>query len=219
MDNPKISAIVTGGTSEGEESFYLPFLKQAFFHIAADSGLEIYFRLEIKPHIVIGDLDSVSDDAFEWAERNDIPLQSFPEEKDATDTQLAVDAAINMQCDELYILGGIGSRLDHTLANLNLLVHSFEKGVHARLLDPENHIQLLTPGFMVQVQGRPGDLVSILPVGKDLRGLNAQGVHWPLKDDTMRFGGSRGISNYLEEDHASFSLKEGMAFVMQVRER
>lgn len=218
MDISDIAVIVTGGTTPDQDYFYRPFIKQASYNIAADVGLGVYFRLGITPDLLIGDMDSLGDEEFQWAEQNDIPVQTFPEEKDATDTQLALDVAIKMQKSEIFILGGIGSRLDHTLSNLYLLNYASERGVNARLLHPNHHVQLLTPGYMVQVQGRPRDLVSLIPISDILRGVTTTGFHWNLDNASIERGSTIGISNYLEQERGTFSLTQGFAFVMQVRE-
>lgn len=215
---PNIAAIVAGATAPDEDPFYRPFLKQASYKIAADAGLNAYHRLGILPDVLIGDLDSVSEESYRWAEQNNIPVQTFPEQKDATDTQLALDIAIKMQYGEIFILGGMGKRLDHALGNLFLLYHAFQKGVSARLIDPLHHVQLLTAGFVVQIQGRPRDLVSLIPISDVVRGVSMKGFHWNLENTTVERGSTLGISNYLEQEQGSISLTQGFAFVIQSRE-
>ena len=112
----------------------------------------------------MGDCDSMTLQELEWAHENGIPIQRFPIEKDATDMQLALDIAIQRKKIKIAILGGIGGRMDHTLANLFLLLYAHHKGAEVKLIDPWHEISLLVAHRKQRIPTKKKESVSIVPI-------------------------------------------------------
>lgn len=216
MQHPPI--IMTGGSTPQQDSYYRAFLQETSYLITADSGLKVCFRLQIVPNLFIGDADSVAHSELLWAQEQGAIIKKFPPEKDATDTQLALDFLINNRHDTIHILGGIGSRLDHTLANLYLLLYGYEQGATVVLINHNHKIQLLSNKQTLKLTGCPGDLISILPITETLSGLTIEGCRWSMNKGALRRGPAQGVSNYLLAQNGTISLQQGLAFVMQVKE-
>jgi thiamine pyrophosphokinase len=211
--------IVAAGSDACEDIFYLPFIQEASYKIAADAGLRVFSRLHLVPDLLVGDADSLTSAEWKWAKEQAIPIKKFPREKDVTDTQLALDIAIEKGKSDIRILGGIGTRLDHSLANLYLLIYGYEKNTRVSLLNPWHEVYLLSPEFPCKIKGDAGDIVSVLPATHEIHGLTLEGFHWNLTRFSLKQGLSLGISNYLEGQEGMLSLEKGLAFVMKVREK
>ena len=118
----------------------------------------------------------------------------------------------------VYLLGGIGSRLDHTLGNLYLLVYAYEKGVDIQMIHPFHKVVLLSKDWRRTIQKEDGSTVSVLPVSRTISGLTMQGFRWDLEKKTIAQGTTWTISNFLQEKQGMISVEEGMAFVIQEKE-
>ncbi len=173
--------------------------------VCADSGLDRAVRLHLSPDLVVGDMDSVQADYTQFAH------EVFPKSKDQTDTELAVLAALKHGCDRLLILGATGGRLDHTLANLSLLLLPAKKGVPAWIVDDRQRITLTCKG--IRLTEPVGSLLSLLPVGVCC-GVTTTGLLYPLKGETLSFGEGRGVSNVFAEPTAEVFLTSGHLFVV-----
>jgi thiamine pyrophosphokinase len=137
-----------------------------------------------------------------------------PRAKDETDLELALTYAIGQGAEEILILGALGGRLDHTLANLLLLTLPSLKGVTVRIMDGHEEALLVRSGERVMLRGNPGDTVSLLPVGGDANGVTTRGLAWALAGDRLRFGFSRGVSNQMTAQEAEIGVKEGLLWVV-----
>ena len=186
--------------------------------IAADSGLNWAYRLGILPHQMLGDFDSVEPEVLEYYQKLQIPVKVYPTRKDYTDSELALWAALDLADpgDEIWILGGIGSRMDHTLGNIFLLYEPLKKGVHACLLDGLNEIRMLQGGDELRVERRESQqYVSILPFLGSAKGIDLEGTAYPLQDYTLEPGKCIGISNEIDEEQGYIRLKEGYLLVIR----
>ena len=136
--------LVSGG--EIEDAFALQYIKaQSFSHvIAIDSGMEFLYRHGLKPDVIVGDFDSAEASVLEkYRQMPGIEWRKFQPKKDDTDTEIAVLTALEQGAEELHILGALGSRIDHSLANIRLLGFCMEKGVDAYLVDAQNRIRMM----------------------------------------------------------------------------
>ncbi len=139
--------------------------------------------------------------------------------KDESDLELAVGAAIARGAGRLTLLGALGGpRFDHALANAWLLAHPALEGRPAVLLDATTRVRLLDASGSpagADLVGRAGDLVSLFPLGADAAGVTTDGLAWPLRDEPLRFGPSRGLSNVRSGSQARVSLRSGRLLVVE----
>lgn len=176
--------------------------------IAVDGGIRHAARLAVIPHVVIGDFDSITPDDMAYIKRNDITMRRFPSRKDETDLELALQYARDQGFTDIALLGAAGGRLDHSLANLLLLAHAEFRNLHIRLLDGRQTSFLIRES--ASIEGEPGDLVSVVPLGGDAVGVSNEGLEWPLHNDTLPCGSPRGISNVLCGPRAVIRVRRGM---------
>jgi thiamine pyrophosphokinase len=184
--------------------------------IAADSGLEVASALGVPVDLLVGDLDSVDAAAVERAEAAGTTVERHPAEKDATDLELAFDAAVARGARRVVVVDGGGDRLDHLLGNLLLLASSAYTGVAVEAFAGTARVAVARGGDPpVEITGAPGSLVTLLPIGGSARGIVTTALRYPLRDEELAPGTSRGVSNELASDVASVELASGTLLVVQ----
>lgn len=204
--------IFAGGAFQPGKAFYEA-IGSGDMIIAADRGAATALQLGYTPSIVVGDFDSLDTLLLQELSERGSQVRKVAVEKDETDTELAVQLAIEQGATSITLLGALGgARFDHTMANI-LLLACFD-GVSIRIVDGPSTCWLLQgPGSSV-IEGQIGDLVSLLPLTRDAIGVRTTGLYYPLHGETLYFGKPRGVSNVLIEEHAEVSLEEGMLLVV-----
>ena len=144
-------------------------------------------------------------------------FRSHPRDKDASDTELALEAARRAGATSIVLLGGLGGeRLDHEIANLLLLADAALADLDVRAAHGPTTARPIHGGHgSFVLGGAAGDLVSLLPLGGDAIGVSTEGLHWPLERATLAIGRSRGLSNVVDRVPASVSLESGVLLVIQ----
>jgi thiamine pyrophosphokinase len=178
--------------------------------IAADGGARHFLRLGITPHLVIGDFDSLDAGELDSLENLGVKLVRYPSRKDFTDLELAVRHAVEAEANEILILAALGARWDQTLANVLLAASHELRTANIRLVDGSQEIRLLRGGEKLELTGRAGDTVSLIPLGGDVYGVSTEGLEYPLNKEKLFFGSTRGVSNVMNGDSAGVSMQEGM---------
>jgi thiamine pyrophosphokinase len=198
--------VVTGGDEVPPSA--VDDLDAADYVIAADSGLDHAERLGLVPHLVIGDFDSVSQEALE---RFEGPLDRHPADKDATDIELALDAAIARGPDRIVVVGGHGGRLDHFLANAFVLT---TVPANIEVEWRAGHASIDMVRTVRRLHRAIGTKVSLVPIGGDVHGVTTTGLRWPLHDATLTLGTTLGVSNEFAATTAEVSVGDGTLFVI-----
>ena len=183
-------------------------VRRADLIIAADGGASAAVAQGWWPHLVVGDLDSAPPGVLATVEAHGAKLIRHSPRKDETDTELALQAAIEQGAEEIYLLGVTGNRVDHTLANLLLLGRADLAALRVTVLAGRQRILAIRD--QAEISGRPGDLVSLLPIGGDAEGIWTTGLEYPLRGETLPLGIPRGISNVLTEPRATVRLERGV---------
>jgi thiamine pyrophosphokinase len=180
--------------------------------IAADSGAETAMHYGLIPHFIVGDLDSLLLPLEDFRERGCEIIQAAVE-KNETDTELAIEVAIEHGASDITILGGLGGeRFEHTIANILLLADI--ESLPIRIIDGPSICWLLRGPGSTTINGQNGDLLSLLPLTAEASGVRTTNLYYPLYSETLRFGRPRGISNVLTQSQAEVSLAQGMLLVI-----
>lgn len=190
--------------------------------VAADGGARHAARLDLRIDRWVGDGDSIDPKDLEDLRAAGIPVDLVAADKDQSDMELAIDAAVAAGADDLTVLGAFGgARLDHAIANLTLLAHPALGDRPAVLLDGSARVRLVrAPGrdggpVTTRLPGRVGDLVSLIPFGGDATRIRTEGLHYPLRDETLVLGSARGLSNIRRAADAWFVLGDGAVLVIE----
>lgn len=178
--------------------------------IAADGGTDNCISMGIEPNVIIGDLDSMQPEEVSAYQAKGIQVIRYPTRKDETDLELALRYASDKNVDEVVILGGLGARWDMTIANILLLAHPKFAHLSIHLLDGTQELILLKAGRPADIHGDPGNTVSLIPLGGDASGIITHGLEYPLTDEKLQFGATRGISNVLTRENAQIAFTEGL---------
>lgn len=192
---------------------------------AVDKGLEYAEILGIMPDYIIGDFDTVDKILLESYEKQiaegkaHIHLDRHPAKKDATDTELAILKAIEEKADKITLLAASGGRIDHMLANLNLLLLTGKAGIECYLVDEANRVRLLDSSdhtsCIIQKKEQYGTYLSLIPITEFVEGLTITGVMYPLHKKKVYQGNSLTVSNQIVEKEASISLDKGKILIIE----
>lgn len=196
-------------------------LQAADFVIAADRGLEHCLELGIEPDLVVGDFDSVGEDALETARTRGWPIETHPVEKDATDGEIALREALTRGAGMVTVFGALDGedRLDHGFANILLLGLPETEGVQVSLMDEYREARLLRARELVELYGARGDVVSLMPLTEPAAGVTTWGLKYELLGVPLHMGSTRGLSNELVWPHAQIQLADGRLLVLMERQR
>lgn len=177
------------------------------FVICADGAAKYFRRVNRVPDLLMGDLDSIDGDSRKWMEEQGVPLKKFPKRKDHTDTEIALDYSMSKKPDTIEVLGAFGSRMDHTLANIQLLEKFHDSNTTIRLMDDQNELWLLKKH--TRITGRKNENLSILPITQSVKGVTLKGFEYPLENKELHRGHTLGISNIIRAEVAVITFKEG----------
>ena len=187
--------------------------------IAGDRGLEALYKLKIIPNHVVGDFDSVSSEVLEfYKKQTQIIFHTYNAEKDNTDTDIALKLATRLKSSKITILGALGKRMDHAIANIHILKDALEAEIPCQILDEYNRIYLINKETTLEKEKVYGKYVSLIPLTSTVEGLTLIGFKYPLNHYTLPIGTSLGISNEMIEDIAHIEMKKGILIVIESRD-
>lgn len=203
--------IVSGGKPPSKE-LLLKEIKPDTVLIAADSGANCLYDYKILPQLLLGDFDSIDKKVLEYFKKNNCIIDTYPTEKDFTDTEIAVKAAIRMNPSEIVLLGCTGSRVDHLLGNIGMLKICLENHVEAYIKDENNEIRLISASS--SLEGTVGQIFSLQPYCNEIVDLTIEGAKYPLNNYNLKMGQSITISNEFIEPVVLLKFKSGILMII-----
>lgn len=184
--------------------------------LCVDGGIRYIYDMDIRIDAIIGDLDSVDDRFSDFIARNNIPIFKFPVEKNETDTELAIEHLMEEKCDYITIMGAIGSRMDHTLANILLLKRLAKKNIYGQIIDDNNIIVLLN-GYL-EIKRKENYYLSIIPITPSGVLISLKGFYYKVEGGHIEYGSTLGISNKIVDEVGEITIKKGQALIIQARD-
>jgi thiamine pyrophosphokinase len=181
--------------------------------IAADSGLSVATRLGLQVDLIVGDLDSVDPGELAAAESDGIAVDRHPLDKDRTDLAIALDTALRYRPTRVTVLGGHGGRLDHLIANA--LLFAAEAYAEVEIVALMGAARVTVVRHRAELVGRPGELVSLLPVHGPALAVTTTGLRFALDGEELHAGSSRGVSNEFVATSAQVRLDAGVLLAVQ----
>ena len=179
--------------------------------ICADGGAEYAREHNLTPDLVVGDMDSISLETMSWLEQQKVKILKFPRDKDNTDSELAIEQAIEMGSTELIVFGLLGDRVDHMSANMMYLSTVAER---ASLCIIEGDQEIFFVKTSIELKGKKKDEVSLIPLKSECKGISTEGLEYVLTNASLPFGSTRGVSNVMNESKAVVLVKEGVLMVV-----
>ncbi len=217
----KKGLIITGGRLN--LTFAGSFLRQEPMDciVAVDAGAKYVRQLGLTPTAIVGDFDTVDHQILkEYRENPEILWDVHKPEKDETDTELAINTAMKLGCDQLFILGATGGRLDHEWSNLHLLKLCLDNHIEAYLVDSQNKVYLLDSGRTFQKDRVFGKYISFLPLTEKVTGITLTGFKYPLTEKEISIGVQAGlcVSNEIAAEEASLQFREGILVCVESKD-
>lgn len=218
---PSRRAIVVADGRLDEARLRLEAARPGILVVGADGGAGRALEAGVHVHVVVGDLDSLDPAMLRELADSGAEVRRADPDKDESDTELALLVALERGCDAVLVLGALGgARLDHELANLLLLAHPDLDGHDVAIVDGPTTVRRVGtvegPGA-ITLDGRPGDLLTLLPMAGPVDGVTTHGLLYPLATETLVPGPARGLSNELLATTASVTTVRGRLLVIHIR--
>lgn len=209
MNLPTRALVIGSGEDVPIEA---PCISESTLVICADGGVNHAQKWGIIPHIVVGDLDSAEGNVEEWCQSVGAELIRFPVHKDKTDGELAVECALEKDIGHITMVGVWGSRIDHSLANLDLLYKLAEQGVKGEIIT--SAARMMTADGELSLNVKIGDTISLLPLSPKCEGVGTGGLYYPLDDAVLTKGTTLGISNKAVAENINIRCSDGVLLVV-----
>jgi thiamine pyrophosphokinase len=193
-----------------------PFIKEIHESdviIAADGGTQHCKSLSIMPNVIIGDLDSIDSKDLAIYQQAGVKIIQHPSHKDETDLELALLLTVKYEITQVYVIGALGARWDMTIANVLILANPEFSRLSIHLLDGSQELIILRGKSQLNINGKPGAMISLIPISGDVPGITTQGLEYALRNETLSFGATRGVSNVFANDHAELSVTDGILLI------
>jgi thiamine pyrophosphokinase len=211
------AVLVAGGDPSPADAGWLD---DADLVVAVDGGAAWLASIGRRPDALVGDFDSVYPDLVLRLEAGGAAIERHQTAKDSSDCELAVAYASQRGAERIVVLGALGGeRLDHELANVLLLAGPPPPAGHElRIVRGATCLRAVHPGGSLSIEARPGSLVSLLPLAGDAKGVTTIGLRYPLRDEPLPMGSTRGLSNVVATKPASVQLRRGTLLVIETGE-
>lgn len=216
----KKCVIVSGGSID--ESFAMRILEQMKpdYLVGVDGALDFLYRNQVVPTHIVGDFDSVSSEVIaHYKQQSDIPIYEFNPVKDATDTEIAIRLAADLGVKELVILGATGTRLDHVMANIQMLKIALDYHMQTYLWDECNRISLHEREIRLRKSKGFGTYFSLFSFNGNVPDVSIEGAKYPLSHYCMSACESRCVSNEYKDEEVRITFPEGMILLMETRDK
>jgi thiamine pyrophosphokinase len=227
-----MSCIIICSGEIKDYSYYEKLILDVKIIICVDGGAYHARKWGVTPDILLGDFDSINPEDLNYYKEQGVKILRFDSKKDKTDTEIAVDLAIEKHSDtdtekyfeEIIIVGGTGSRLDHTLANIFLLKKMIDNGITGKVVNENNEIRMVKEGDYIFCKSNKIEdsfvlkNLSILSLNKESKSITTNGLCYELDNETLDFGSSRGISNEILMHEAVITVGEGLLLVIKARD-
>ena len=215
-----MKALIVGNGNILKYDRFLKYIEFSDYFICCDGGMKYFFECGIVPDIIIGDLDSAEKRYIDYFKNTNVSFKKFPPEKDFTDMELCLlyvlDLTSELVIDEIFILGGTGTRFDHSLTNAHILKKALDRGILAWIIDENNKICLVDKH--IKLSGHKNDLISLIPFTTEVFGVTTKGLYYSLSEAHMEIGDSIGVSNVMLCEECEIFVQKGILFVILTKD-
>ncbi|MBW1650529.1 MAG: thiamine diphosphokinase [Deltaproteobacteria bacterium] len=185
--------------------------------IAADGGANAAIKAGIKIDVAIGDFDSALPENIKKLTMQGVKLIKYPADKDKTDLELAIRYAVDNNASEILIYGALGKRADMTISNITA-ASVFGINNKISIIDNNQEITFIFPNKKAEYIGNNKDTISLIPLSYEVCGITATGLEYPLKNETLRFGSTKGVSNKFKKNKAVITTASGILLCVRREE-
>ena len=206
MDSSPQRIVIVGNGEDWKKEKIIRFCQKADYIIAADNGLALLYNFQIRPDLIIGDLDSVPASILD--SYPEIPIEKHPSQKDLTDSELSIQKAISMHPREIVLLAMTGHYFDHSYASVINLFRNYQPGIEMKIIT-SNAIIFPIMGKMI-LRHLKGRRFSLFPLGS-VRQLSLEGCQYQFKKENLEMT-DYSISNVIVKEKLEINFKEGKLF-------
>ena len=182
--------------------------------ICADGGANHAYKMNITPNYIIGDLDSINKEIIDFYKKQNVLFEEFPSKKNETDSELCILLSKSLNASKIDLFGTLGGRVDHTLANINLLYYIREQEIIPRIISEKEEIYIAT-NECVKIKGKEKDIISIIPIKGDVKGITLENLEYPLNNYDMNYSTPLGISNIMLSEECKIAVKKGSLLIIR----
>ncbi len=182
--------------------------------ICADGGANHSYKMGITPDYIIGDLDSISSNIRDSYKLKNVKFEKFPSKKNETDTEICVYLASRLNAKEIDFIGALGGRLDHMIANINLLYYVRNQGIYTKIISEDEDIYIAI-NEEISINGDVGDTISVIPLNGDAKGVTLNRLEYPLNNYDMKFSLPLGISNVMLDKRCNIKVEQGSLIIIR----
>lgn len=207
-----MKAIIVTGGNKPSKKLLNSYIKSGDLIIGADKGSEYLYDYEIMPNIILGDFDSISEEKLKKIEEKQVEIIKFPPEKDYTDTEIAIMEAMKRGADTIYLFGGLGTRADHSLGNIGLLLTTKNKG--ARLLIVDDHNKMYLADKNMSLNGSQGEIISFHALSDVVKGFEIRGAKYNLNSYDMHLLDPRAVCNEFIDTPINIKYESGELLII-----
>ena len=207
-----MNALIVSGGNAPSEKLLKKYLSLCDFVIGADKGNECLIKYDIKPDLSLGDFDSIDKEVLDTVDSSGAQVLKFPPEKDYTDTEIAVMEALKRGAKKIYLLGGTGTRVDHTLGNIGLILTTKKKGAQLIMVDDNNEFYLAQSNM--EIKGTYGNNISFHALSDTVRNFKIQGAKYNLDGYDMNLLDPRAICNEFVDTPIKISFDSGELLII-----
>lgn len=210
------TVIISAGSIQ-DYNYCEKYFIDAPYIICVDGGAKHLEQLNVEPNILIGDFDSIDESLFIKYKEKNIEFLTFKKDKDKTDTHLAIDYSIENKANKVILLGGYGTRVDHSLANIYMIEYAKQNGVDLMLADGKNEIILASKKTEV-INDMENSFISLIPLSQKVYGVTTQNLKYQLSNATLKRNDSFGVSNEFLGEKAIVLSKRGKLLIIKSRD-
>ena len=207
-----MNALIVSGGNAPSEKLLKKYLSLYDFVIGADKGNECLVKYGVKPDLSLGDFDSIDKEVLDTVDSSGAQVLKFPPEKDYTDTEIAVMEALKRGAKKIYLLGGTGTRVDHTLGNIGLILTTKKKGAQLIMADDNNEFYLAQNNM--ELKGQYGDNISFHALSDTVKNFKIQGAKYNLDGYDMHLLDPRAICNEFIDTPIKITFDSGELLII-----
>lgn len=209
------TVIISGGKEPSKDILFKE-IKDANLIIGADKGCEVLYKYNITPDYILGDFDSADANIINSLEARAKKKIKFKREKDYTDTEIAYNLAVEKGSTEIILLGATGTRYDHSLSNLGLMLRGLKKSIEVKIIDDNNYIFLTDKS--TTLYGNIGDTISFHAYCDEVKNFSIKGAKYNLENYNLKLGDSLTTSNEFVEEKINITFDSGIVMILYTKD-
>ena len=207
-----LKTLIVAGGNRPSEALLKSYIEDVDIIVGADKGSEYLYDYNIMPDLILGDFDSIDRNKLKIIENKNVEIIKFPPEKDYTDTEIAVMEAVKRGADTIYLFAAIGTRADHTLGNIGLMLKARKEGISIIMVDDHNKMYLSEKNMILN--GKPGETISFHALSEVVKGFKIRGAKYNLDSYDMHLLDPRAVCNEFLDTPINISYENGELLII-----